>query len=427
MLRAAVSRPAAEEVVRKNSRGSVVTPRATLGACLAAVAVGWNSGSIAGIATSFASAYRTSLATVGLMTTVLAVTHTILNLPAGKASDRFGPRRMIAAGLVVIALGNALAAIRNDVALAMTMRGLVGFGTAFSFVAASDYVRAQGGSRLAQGVIGGFGLGGVGIAVAVVAQLEEVVGWRVSFVSGFVMAAVALAVFALTARDDAPRPQAALRESSHEAVARLAEPRARLFRLTLLQMASVGFALIVGTWVVTLLEKAGGYNQGVAGLVGGLVLASGIVGRPVGGWLAGHRPQHARALLAVSLLVAGSGTAFIATAPGPAPAVVASLLVGLAAGIPYASVVHGAALARPHAPGAAIGQTNMFGNGVAAAGIPILGLAFSWEHGGQIGFLVIAVLWAATVLAVPSNRELGLEHARQTVDDVEPRAEIERL
>ena len=49
--------------------------------------------------------------------------------------------------------------------------------------------------------------------------------------------------------------------------------------------------------------RAAGYSQGTAGLVGSLILAGGIVSRPLGGWLARRYPGHLRPIL---------GSAFVA-------------------------------------------------------------------------------------------------------------------
>ena len=64
----------------------------------------------------------------------------------------------------------------------------------------------------------------------------------------------------------------------------------RLYRLCVLYMASFGVAVVLGNWVVTLLERAGGYSNATAGLVGSLILGAGIVSRPLGGWVARRHP-----------------------------------------------------------------------------------------------------------------------------------------
>ena len=79
------------------------------------------------------------------------------------------------------------------------------------------------------------------------------------------------------------------------------------------------------------------------------------------------------------------------------------VIAGLAAGIPFASAFAGAARMRPDAPGAAVGLVNMIAAVTILVGTPLLGLSFSLPGDGRVGFAVVAVLWAATALAVRSG------------------------
>ena len=81
--------------------------------------------------------------------------------------------------------------------------------------------------------------------------------------------------------------------------------------------------------------------------------------------------------------------------------VAAAGLVGLAAGLPFAMVFTGSALARPDAPGAAIGFVNAFASLTIVAGTPLVGLTFSLPGDGRIGFVVIAVLAVLAALGHP--------------------------
>jgi predicted MFS family arabinose efflux permease len=87
--------------------------------------------------------------------------------------------------------------------------------------------------------------------------------------------------------------------------------------------------------------------------------------------------------------------------------VLGSLLVGLGAGIPFSPAFTGAALARPDAPGAAVGVVNAAANFVVLVGTPLVGLTFSLEGEGRLGFVALAVLWLAALAVLPSRRTLG--------------------
>jgi len=62
--------------------------------------VTWNVSNVGAVADEAAHAYGVSLATVGLLTTALFLTHLAVQLPAGRACDRFGARRV---GFVALA------------------------------------------------------------------------------------------------------------------------------------------------------------------------------------------------------------------------------------------------------------------------------------------------------------------------------------
>ena len=380
-----------------------MSQRATVGGCALGIAVGWNVSNIGAVADDLASVYGVSLATVGLFTTALFVVHAALQIPAGRAVDRRGARRVGFASLTVLAVANAIALTAPDSAVVMSARALAGVGTALGFIAGIDYVRSQGGSAFAQGLYGGIALGVGGLALAVVPQLEGWIGWRAPFLSALVLAGAAIAVLAFCPRDVARTP--ALHGAAGKLPGLLRDRR--LYSICILYMASFGLAVVLGNWVVTLLERAAGYPVGAAGAIGSLVLAAGVVSRPLGGWIARRRPERTRAVLALSFVASGVGTLLLAIAGPMALSALGALILGLAAGIPFAASFGAAARIRPDAPAAAVAMVNMAANIVIVACTPLLGLGFSLPGEGRIGFAVAAGLWLVPLLVVPRVRELA--------------------
>ncbi|MGH3037408.1 MAG: hypothetical protein ACRDMU_09535, partial [Gaiellaceae bacterium] len=118
-------------------------------------------------------------------------------------------------------------------------------------------------------------------------------------------------------------------------------------------------------------------------------------------------------------LVAGAGgTALLALAEPVGLAVAAATLVGLGAGLAFAPVFSAAASLRPEGPGAAVGLVNTAGNFAIVVGAPLLGLAFSLPGDGRLGFLAVALLWAAALLALPRPEELGGRAEQAATDSV---------
>jgi MFS family permease len=161
---------------------------------------------------------------------------------------------------------------------------------------------------------------------------------------------------------------------------------------------SFGFSVIVGNWVVTLLEHHGS-SRSSASIAGSLTLLLGFFTRVAGGALL--RRADASRWVAASLVLGGAGAVVLAL-PLPFWAlVVASAVVGLAAGLPFAMAFTGAAKARPDAPGAAVGFINAWASLAIVAGTPLVGLTFSLPGDGRIGFVVLGVLAALAALATP--------------------------
>ncbi len=267
-------------------------------------AAGWNIADVGAVADELAGAYGVGLALVGLFTTVLFLTHMLMQLPSGRLSDRFGAGRVCAAGLAVMAVCNAVAAIAPDPSLALGARLAMGVGTALSFIGGSDYVRATGGSPFAQGLYGGLATAGGGAALAVVPVLLGPLGWRAPYVSAIVVAAAAGVALAA-----GPRVAPEHRDGRERAaLATLARDR-RLIRLAVVFAASFGLSVVIGNWVVTLLEETAGLSSAEAGALGAATLVLGIVSRPLGGWLLRVHPRRMRAAVTVSAAAGCAGTA----------------------------------------------------------------------------------------------------------------------
>lgn len=312
-----------------------------------------------------------------------------MQIPGGRTADRFGARRTALAGLVAIAAGNAIALPAAEPALAFLGRAVVGFGTGLAFVSGSDYIRARGGSPFLQGVYGSSSVLAPGIALALVPHLG---GFRAPYLTAIVVAAISMIALALA--PPAPRTARHRGEGLESGVLR----DRGLYRFGVIHTFSFGFSVVVGNWVVTLLEHHG-QSKGTAAAVGSLTLLLGFFTRIAGGALL-RRPD-ARLWVAGSLVLGGAGAVALAT-PLPLPGLVAATtVVGLAAGIPFAMAFSGAAAARSDAPGAAVGFVNGLAALLIVVGTPLVGLTFSLPGHGRIGFAALGVAAALAALATP--------------------------
>lgn len=374
-----------------------------LGACALGLSAGWNVANTGAVAQQLADSYGVSLAAIGLLTTALFITHLAMQIPGGRMSDRYGARRAGLVGLAVIVVFSTIAMAAPVFELGLAMRALTGLGTGLGFIAGSAYVRAIGGSPAAQGLYGGVGLAGGGLALAIVPRVEDWLGWRAPFATSVVVALIGLALLG-AARQDERHPRPAREEGLDTGVLR----DRRLYRLAALYGASLGLSVIAGNWVVTLLDRNGGVGKGAAGAIGSLTLVLGVITRPLGGWILRNHPASVRRAVGASLAAAAVGTFLLAAAYPPWLAALGAALVGIGAGIPFAPAFTGAAAMRPDSPAAAVGLVNGAASAVALVGTPLLGLSFALPGDGRIGFALVAVLWAVSLLALPSERELGV-------------------
>jgi MFS family permease len=369
---------------------SGIGKRAAVGGVGVAVAVGWNITLLGPIATQLSHVYGVGLATIGLFVTVQFVVHMVMQIPGGRAADRWGARSTALLGLGLMAAGNAISLPVAHPALGFLGRAVVGLGTGFAFVGGSDYVRARGGSPLLQGIYGGGSVLAPGAAVAVVPVLADQFGWRAAYVSAIVVAAVCALLLAV-----APPVPRAVRHAGERLDRGFFRDRL-LYRLAAIHAASFGFSVVVGNWVVTLLEHHG-HSKRVAAAAGSLTLLLGFFTRAAGGWLL-RRPDASR-WVAGSLVLVGLGTVALAL-PLPLPVLVtAAAIVGLAAGTPFAMAFTGAARARPDSPGAAVGFVNMWASLAIVAGTPLVGATFSLPGDGRVGFVALGVLAALAAVA----------------------------
>jgi predicted MFS family arabinose efflux permease len=229
-----------------------------------------------------------------------------------------------------------------------------------------------------------------------VPALAGPLGWRAPFLSGLVLALAFVPLLGI-----APADVGVAHEHERTHLTELFRDR-RLYRFAAVHAAGFGLSVVIGNWVVTLLEEDG-WSSTAAGVVGSLVLFAGLVTRPLGGLLLRRDANRARIWVAASLVVGAAGTLLLAL-DAPLPVLVsAAALVGLAGGIPFAPAFAGAQRLRPDAPGTAIGVVNSFAALTIVVGTPLLGLAFDPLGHGRAGFVAVAVVWALALLAVPKR------------------------
>lgn len=373
--------------------------RAIISVCAAGFAFSANYTNQAPMVPALRAQFGFDQAAAGLLTTAVFLTHGAMQVPGGKLSDRFGALRMVTAALAWVAIANFAIASSAAFWQLLLWKAVAGIGTGACFTAGARYVVGRFEGRdlhLAQGLYGGSVVLGSGFVLFAVPVLLNALGWRGAFIACAVVALLALALWMALA--PAPR-RLAHPPGSFFAMAR----RRELWALGLIQMASFGIVIVVGSWITTSLRADFGFSLRTAGLMGSAVLLLGILSRPLGGILA-HRIAPAR-LVAGSLLLNAAGCAVLAWSGSPAASAAGIVALGFGCGLPYAGVFNRAAALFPGRAGAAMGFVNMIGIVMILAGAPLVGRLADLTGHFQTSFYALGVFALAVSPAALTIQE----------------------
>ncbi|WP_321473126.1 MFS transporter [uncultured Paludibaculum sp.] len=322
-------------------------------------------------------------ASAGLLTTGIFLTHAAMQVPGGRLADRFGPARVLMAALAWVVLANFAIAFAGSYGQLLFWKAVAGIGTGVCFAAGARYIVASFEGRdlhVAQGFFGGSVVLGSGYVLFAVPQLLSAFGWRGGFVGSALVAATVWLwwiVFAPPPSHHVPA-SGGLREMM----------RSRdLWLLGIVQMASFGLVIVVGTWITTLLKTTFQTPLKTAGLMGSAVLLLGIVSRPLGGWLVHRMPV--RSLVRAALLLNAAACLALAWGHWIELTLASIVVLGIGCGLPYAGLFNRAAALFPGRAGAAMGLVNMVGILMILAGAPAVGFLADWTGQFQSSFLTL--------------------------------------
>lgn len=269
--------------------------------------------------------FGASAAQLGLFSMLQLAVYAAMQVPSGVLLDRFGSRRMVTAGALVMAAGQAVLATTDTVPGAVLARVLVGTGDALTFISVLRLVTVWFPPRRAPvftqltGILGQ--LGQVAATFPLVALLHAA-GWTRTFLA-VAGAGFAVAVLAGAGLRDVPAGTQVLQAATLAQVrARLQaawrEPATRLGLWThfVTQFSGTVFGLL---WGYPFLVVGQGLSPARAGLLLSLLVVAGVGIGPSLGALAGRWPFR-RSVLVVAIVVASAAawTAVLAW-PGRAP------------------------------------------------------------------------------------------------------------
>ena len=265
------------------------------------------------IAPSLVSELGVSAADLGLLTSAYLLAFGSVQLPLGLALDRYGPRRVEAALLLIAAAGCALFAAGTTLTQLAVARAMIGLGVSAclmaSFKAFSQWFGLERQASLNAAIMVAGSLGALTASTPLSWVIPQI-GWRGAF---FVLAAAGVAasvVIFMTPEKPATGHAAPFRQQ----LAGLAEVlSSRAFWRHAPQSTLIigGFMAIQGLWAVPWLMNFSGYSRDVA--AGHLLLVAGGMLTGFLGIAFGVRRLDAAGLGPELLLKGGMGIGLLAT------------------------------------------------------------------------------------------------------------------
>lgn len=364
--------------------------------------------------------HRSSLAVAGLVATerfhisaAQLATFTMLQLlvyagmqiPVGLLVDRFGPRKVMLTGTLVMTAAQTGFALAESYPLALLARVFVGMGDAMTFICVLRLVATWFSVRripLITQLTGTLGqLGGVLAAVPMTWALGHF-GWTRAYLStaslGLVLAVVVLLVLrdspAERSRRGPTMSFTAVRESLAASWS-LAGTRLGFWMHFSTQFSSTALALL---WGYPFFVRGEGRSPATAGVLLTLIVVSVMVAGPILGWLIGLHPWHRSTMVLTIVGAIVTVWTVVLVWPGAAPLpllVVLALVVGVGGPASMIGFDVGRTSNPPHRLASASGIINQGGFTASLLLVVAIGLILDWRTPGNSGaYTPEAFRWA---------------------------------
>ena len=249
-----------------------------------------------------------------------------LQVPAGILLDRYGSRRLLVAGALVMAAGQLVLALATTVPLAVLGRVLVGAGDALTFVSVLRLVATwfpPAGVPVMTQLTGILGQAGQLLSAVPLVALLTGPGWTAAFAVAAGCGVLVAAAVALGVHDGPDArwhrgPVVSLRRVRDDVTAAWRHPGTRLGLWTHLttQFPGTVFSLI---WGCPFLVSAQGVSPRTASALLTTYVVAGAAAGPVLGLMAGRHPLRRSWLVLGTIGLNAAGWTAVLALPGPAP------------------------------------------------------------------------------------------------------------
>jgi predicted MFS family arabinose efflux permease len=211
-----------------------------------------------------------SFTQLGFFTGIYGLLALLLSVPAGLTAKRFGEKRVLAAGLVGVAIGSLLLARAWNFESAVAFRGLTIFGYRFAFVSVLIAVAMTAPPQLrgrTMGVLGATSAMASVIGAPLGGALVGELGWRTAILGYAAMALVGAAVFFLFYRATAEPSSAPVAASQADGAAPRSAFHSPVVWLLALVVGLGGFGQFTVTYFVPSVAATYDLDAAAAGVI----------------------------------------------------------------------------------------------------------------------------------------------------------------
>ncbi|MBO0901134.1 MFS transporter [Cellulomonas sp. zg-ZUI22] len=344
-----------------------------------------------------------------------------LQIPAGRLVDRLGARTLITVGSAVMAVGQGVLAVADDVPTALLARALIGGGDAAIFISACRLIAERFEPRrvpVMVQVTGLVGQSGQIVSALAVAWVLHTSGWTTTF--GVLAVAGAAVTVAAAVGIGAPplRPPApAARERFVPAVRLAAQPAGTRLGFWSHFLTPFSFNVVAMLWGVPFFVTAQGRTPAEASLLLTAMTLSAMVTGPVVGLFTGRHPLRRSwvVLMSAGATLVAWVTVLVPDTPRPlAQLVVFAIVLGAGGPVSLVGIDYARTFTPPDRLGTATGFVNTGGFastiiGVLAVGVVLElvsppGVSTYTLDAYRVAFAVLVVPWVAGVLGVVRSR-----------------------
>jgi MFS family permease len=328
-----------------------------------------------------------------------------MQIPVGLMVDRFGPRRILLSGAIILTVAQVGFAFADTYVWALVARLFVGVGDAMTFICVLRLVNTWFAPRripLMTQLTGVIGQAGAIIAAVPMTWALGQLGWTRSYLLAASFGVVLAIALVLVVHDhpearSARGPALSLTQIRHSLGASWAEPGTRLgFWIHFsTQFSSTTLGLL---WGYPFFVRGEHTSKGFAGLLLTLMVVAVMTAGPILGWAIGHHPWH-RSTIVLSIVAAiVTMWTIVLTWPGTAPPWLLILLV-VVVGVGGPASMIGFDVGRTSNPAermaSASGIINQAGFVASLVLVIAIGLILDWRTpGGGTAYTPAAFRWA---------------------------------